>query len=145
MIYDVTAIMEAATGKSFKFINSETRVNSKRVSDEELSKIIIAVNKSWETINNKIKEYVGSLLDEWYEDDGEYMYGCNTVSKVMKFAVIDVVDIYKRSNSYDIIIWYNSKSSCKDADKFFGNHSLTCDVELTKDFKVSDIDCKLEG
>lgn len=145
MIVDITPIIEAATGKSFKFINSETRVDSKRVSDEELSKIIIAVNTSWGTISGKIKEYVRSLLDEWYEDDGEYMYGCNTVAKVMKFAVLDVVDIYKRSNNYAVEIWYNSKYNRKDADKFFGNHSLVCNVELTKDFKVSDIDCQLEG
>lgn len=145
MIIDVTAIMEATSAKSFKFVNSETRINSKRVTDEELSKIITVMNKSWSTIKNKIKEYVGSLLDNWYKDDDGYLYGCNTADKVMKFATLDVVDVYKHSNSYDIVIWYNSKSNHKDADKFFGNHSLTCNVELTKDFKVSDIDCQLEG
>lgn len=144
MVVDVTSLMEAATGKTFKFANSETRIDTE-VSEEEFNKIVPVVNKNWSKIKEERDKYIDHIIPYWYKDGDKWEYGVNTASKALKFAVLDVINTHKYSNKYVVSIWYNSLRGHKDAGKFFGDHCFIIYVEITDDFQIKDIDCELAG
>ena len=86
----------------------------------------------------------GNHYEKGKDGKETYRYGANTAEKVMKFATLDAISLYKVSKHYTVLIWFNNRHDAKDAEKFFEGHSMRVAVEIsTDDYKVTDIECSL--
>lgn len=145
-----TNILIESTSIPFRFIDPSAKIDDEDKCLED-KKLISTINKAWPQIKKEINNFVGSLIDEWYMDEDEdgkksYMYGANTVGKVMKFAILDYIGLTKRSGKYGVDIIYNNKYKRQGAEKFFGGHSLTVNFFVDEsDYKIGRIYCNLEG
>ena len=143
-----TNILIEAASNPFKFASSNIDIDDDDKCLED-KKLISAVNKAWPQIKKEINSFVDSLISEWYYEKGKdgketYRYGANTAEKVMKFATLDAISLYKVSKNYTVLLWFNSRHDTKDAEKFFEGHSMRVAVEIsTDDYRVTDIDCSL--
>jgi len=128
------------------FIDDKCKINDKNncLSDPKIVKI---VNKKWPECKKIRDEFVEDTIDNWYKDeDGNYDYGANTVKKVLAFAKLDVINLTKyQSGEISVTIWYNSNMCYKDADKFYGNHSLTLNFSIMPDYSTTKVEPRLEG
>ena len=146
--YTNILIEAVSSSNPFRFAGSNIDIDDddKCLGDK---KLISAVNKAWPRIKKEINSFVDSLISEWYYEKGKdgketYRYGANTAEKVMKFATLDAISLYKVSKHYTVLIWFNNRHDTKDAEKFFEGHSMRVAVEIsTDDYKVTDIECSL--
>lgn len=109
--------------------NATISLNSKDIFTPKLKSAITSV---W---NKKIKsmatEYIEQMYSSWYNKDNDL-----SLDQVKKMASVDVIDISKSKDEYDIEYWVGGGKKYKE---FFSDHAIIAEVTLDKDCKLKEV------